>query len=305
MMKEKIAVIIPAKGFLPRFEKCLTSVLELDYPDFEVIVVDDGIEEAALAVLHKFRDRVKIIESHGRGPSYARNLAVRETNANYLAFTDSDCIVDKNWLTELLKGFLAYPEAAACGGVQRLPQDAEKFEKRVFLCMKRVGFIAEYMRKGNRTKEIIEVNHNPSCNVMYKREAFLKMRGFLERLWPGEDVELDYRLKKEGFKIIFNPGAVVYHYPAANLRSFLKMMYRYGRAQGFLVRKYGVFRKIQVVPFLSVIFSIFLVFTFKTFGYLLLLGCVLLFCFAGLEMVGFVFWNLGFWKQFSGLGASK
>ncbi len=176
-------------------------------------------------------------------------MFVKSTDVEFLAFTDSDCIVDKNWLTELLKGFREYPEAVSCGGAQKLPEDATNFEKKVFLFMKKAGFFSEYARQA-KDANITEVNHNASCCVMYKREVFLKEGGFLEGLWPGEDVELDYRLREKGYKLLFNPRAVIYHYRSKSLKSFLKMMDRYGRAQGYLVRKYGIFRKIQLVPFL-------------------------------------------------------
>lgn len=61
---------------------------------------------------------------------------------------------------------------------------------------------------------------------MYKRDTFLECGGFLDELWPGEDVELDYRLKKKGYHLICNPGAVVYHYRPKKLAVFLAMMYR-------------------------------------------------------------------------------
>lgn len=307
-MEGKICVIVPAKGDSLKLKDSLNSILNLDYLNFEVIVVDDGLSETGLNVLNEFINKVKIIDSRAKGPSYARNLAVNNTDAKYIAFTDSDCAADKNWLKELLEGFKEYPEAAACGGIQKLPFDAAEFEKKVFLVMKKSGFITGYMRKFKQNR-IIEVEHNPSCNVMYRKDVFLQEKGFLEGFWPGEDVELDYRLVKKGYKLVFNPKAVVYHYRPKNLKSFLKMMYRYGKAQGFLVKKYGIFRKIHILPFIVIILLILFVSSVILNLSLMYLGVIvstiitLIFYFmfdiylVCLAVLGSVFWLMGFFVK--------
>ena len=300
-MQEKIAVVVPAKERQEYIHQCISSILALDYPNFEVIVVDDGLEKTTLDILDKFKHRLKVLQSHSGGPSLARNLATKNTDAEYIAFTDSDCIADKDWLKELSKGFREFPQAAACGGIQKLPQDAADFEKNVFLFMQKAGFISDYIRRA-KNEEILEVGHNPSCNVMYKREVFLREEGFLEGLWPGEDVEFDYRLKKKGYKLCLNPKAIVYHYKPKTLKSFLKMMYRYGCAQGFLVRKYGFFRKIHFMPLLGLIIFFVLLF-YKSLQLILVIGLLLLILFfkfnlylSFLSTLGFISWNIGFLK---------
>lgn len=261
----KICVIIPANNSTPHIINCLESVLATAYHNFEVYFIDDGLAKEAKDLLAVYRGRIKIIESKQRGPSFARNLAARSTDAQFLAFTDSDCLVDKNWLQELLKGFYKFPEAVSAGGAQGLPYDATPFERKVFIFMKKAGIVADYMRKAS-TDSIRIVGHNPSCNVMYRRDIFLKEGGFLEGLWPGEDVELDHRLIKKGYKLLFNPKAVVYHYRPKRLIPFLCSMYRYGDSCGFLTRRYGIFRKIQLVPFILACLSIvfFLCIFFKS-----------------------------------------
>lgn len=274
-MYPKISVIIPCRGESDKLPACLVSVKALDYPEFDIFLVDDGMDAFVCnRIRESFGGAVKILESCRRGPSYARNLAAGASDADYVAFTDSDCIVDKNWLRELLAGFMRYPDTAGCGGIQKLPQDASRFERHVFAFMKRAGLITDYVREecfspppypsppgGGKTVvspplaggaggggEMREVSHNPSCSVMYRRDIFMREGGFLWGLWPGEDVEFDYRLKKKKYKLVFNSAAVVYHHKPDNVRTFRRMMYNYGRAQGALVRRYGIFRKVQLVP---------------------------------------------------------
>ena len=310
-MEKNICIIVPGYGSCPTLKNCLHSLCQVDYPNFEIIFVDDGLEDTALTVLESFKDKINILKSNSKGPSFARNLAAKQTAADFLAFTDSDCIVPKNWLSELLKGLEKFTSAASCGGRQEIPDDATDFEKQIFAFFKKTGFITDYMRK-TANKGLQEVEHNASCNVLYRRDIFLKSGGFLEELWPGEDVEIDYKLRKMGHQLIFNPNSLVYHYRPKNLKSFLKMMFRYGWAQGFLVKRYGLFRKIQLLPFLSLLTLILFILSLilKKFVPLLIIsgsGIIFLFIyltfniqFIYLTLLGFIYWNIGFFKKFLG-----
>lgn len=306
-MDEKIAVIVPARGSPEAIDKCIGSLVQLDYPCFEVIIVDDGLSDAARQKVELYKGKLRIIESNGRGPSFARNEAARNTDAEYVAFTDSDCIVEKDWLTQLIRGFALNPQSAGCGGTQKLPRDATPFERLVFVFMQRAGFMSDYVRTVPQG-EIIEISHSPSCCVMYRRKVFLEEGGFLEGLWPGEDVEFDYRLKRKGYRLFFNPNAVVYHYKPKTLGAFTRMFFRYGLVQGMLVRRYGIFRKTQIAPILAVLvllsMAVLPLRSLRSLRSLLIFATALfliglaIFCFNPLltlvGFTGFLFWNLGF-----------
>ena len=308
MNTPKVAVIVAAKNAERTIKKCVESLLALDYPNYEVIVVDDGSHDQTPHIVESYKDKIKIITLSGVGPSSARNSAVNQAQAEYVAFTDSDCIVEAHWLKALIEGFEeSSAHTAACGGIQKLPDDATDFEKKVYLFMKKTGFVTEYMRTA-QAKNIIDVEHNPSCNVMYKKEILQREGGFLEGVWPGEDVELDYMLRKKGYRLLFSPQAIVYHYRPQKLSSFLTMMFRYGRVQGFLVRKYGIFRKMHFLPVLTIVFSLLflsacvwnqsLAFALAISSCFLVLGYSLDFVVAALFLLGGIYWNTGFVKGF-------
>ncbi len=305
-MKPFISIIIPAKNTQDTLKRCLDSILNLNYRDYEIIIINDGSTDETGKILLGYHG-IKIVTTAGIGPSRARNMAVEFASGEFIAFTDADCIVDKDWLEELLAGFNCYPGAASCGGRQELPDDASGFQKKVFLLMNKIGFVTDYMRRGE--DRIIEVSHNASCCVMYKKDIFLKAGGFLEDFWPGEDVELDYKLKKTGCKLVFNPKAVVYHYRVDSQKNFLKMMYRYGWSQGVLVRRHKkIFRTIQLVPFISVLLlymaallllsgkiGIIILFIFVVFSVMLMLFGFDL-SMLSLAVLGIVHWHKGFIK---------
>ncbi len=245
MDQSRISVIICAYNAARTIRACLESCCAQDRGDYEIIVVDDGSTDGTAQILHAFGDRIRVITRSRGGPSAGRNAAVAASQAEFVAFTDSDCLVERDWLSRLLECFQT-EEVVAAGGSQKSPADESAFGRRVQSFLVGAGWIGEYTRQSGGVRR---VSHNPTCNVIYRRSAFEKLGGFLEGFWPGEDVELDYRLLKSGGKIVFTPQAVVYHYRPADFSAFLRMMERYGWAQGVLVRLHGFFRPIQYLPF--------------------------------------------------------
>lgn len=317
-----VSIVIPTKNNENTIEKCLNSILFLNYQNFEVIVVNDGSQDKTQQILEKFKEKFEhrnisytILKTNGVGPSSARNLAIKIARGEYIAFTDADCIVDKEWLNELIRGFGCSSEVMGVGGDQKSPEDDTDFGKLVNLFMQTTGFITEYVKSENKQK-FSETSHNPTCNVMYKKEVFDKVGYFLEGLWPGEDVELDYRIKKTGYKLVFNPEAIVYHYRPENIKKFAKMMYNYGKVQAILVKKYGFFRKIHFVPILTILlFLIYVLMFFLQLKIILILLTIVLLSlpfihfilktrnfidtlkFYKLCIVTLISWNYGFFKE--------
>ncbi len=285
-----ISIIIAVKNGEKTVKKALDSIFRLEFEQFEVIVVNDGSTDSTGEILKSYGDKISVINTDGEGPSKARNTGIEKSQGKYIVFTDADCIVDKQWLNELEKGFNSADDnmVAGIGGVQLSPSDDSVFGKTIAEYMSAVGFVTDYIKK-ERENGIYDTEHNPTCNVMYDRKIFSEVGNFLEGLWPGEDVEFDYRVKKRGYRILFNPSAKVYHYRPDNLRNFLKMMYKYGKAQGWLVRKYGFFRKIQFVPLLVIAF-VFLMIIYAKY-ILIALGVLTIF-----NLLYFLYKKLNIWN---------
>ena len=204
MNEPLISIIVPAHNSERTIRKCVDSLLRLDYVNYEIFVVDDGSFDKTKEILSEYKSRVNIIENRHVGPSRCRNIAVKKAKGDFLTFTDSDCIVDKNWLKELMKGFVN-EKVVSTGGIQLSPEDETKFGKMVQEFFNLTGFLGGYI-KNKGAEEIKRVEHNPSCNVAYRKSVFLDIGGFDENLWPSEDVDLDYRLKKRSFEFRYNPN---------------------------------------------------------------------------------------------------
>ena len=275
-----ITIIIPAYNCRDTIAKCVDSLLALRWPHKEIIIVDDCSTDGTPEILARYGDAIRVIRSPNGGPSRARNIAVREAQGEFIAFTDSDCIVAEDWLDELFRGFVS-EKTAGVGGDQQSPADDTPFGKNIHAFMKSVGFVADYLKIQDR---LIRTRHNPTCNVMYRREVLLEAGLFDEALWPGEDVDIDLKISRLGYELYYNPGAVVCHYRPKDAGAFSRMMRRYGWAQSYLVRKYGLFRLIHYVPF----------FTAALVGGLIALAIIKTVLFVGLSILALLFITLIF-----------
>lgn len=248
-----IAVIVAAKNEEKNIEKCIESILVSAQGKTEVLVVNDGSTDQTLEILRKFRNQIRVFSTDGVGPSISRNLALDETPKPYVAFADADCQVDPNWLTELIMELesedLIY---ANIGGSQETHPDAKGWDRFHSLFMKCIGFVSDYVHD----KEYkIEVKHNPTCNVLYRKDTIKNIGGFDPKLWPCEDLDLDIRLAKQGAKFFYTPKAVIYHHRPDSFYGFMKMMFRYGFGHAQLVKKYGPCQMIHWLPALLLVCS--------------------------------------------------
>jgi GT2 family glycosyltransferase len=252
MNEPLVSIVVPAYNAERTIKRCIVSLLDIDYPSYEIIIVDDGSTDKTKEILSEFEGRINIIQNQHFGPSKCRNIAVKQAKGEFIAFTDSDCIVAKDWLKELIKGF-SDGKVVSVGGTQFSPVDESEFGKRVQQFFELTGLLGGYIKQNKQQDSCIrEVSHNPSCNSMYRKDRFLEIGGFDENLWPGEDVDLDYRLKKRGYEFRYNPDTIVYHYRPQSIKSLEKMMFSYGVSMGILTKRYGFFRNVNFIPFIFI-----------------------------------------------------
>lgn len=255
-----ISIVIASRNEETVIGKCLDSLKDIDYPRdrMEVIVVDDS-SDSTFEIINKY-NWVTAIRGSRKGPSAARNLGIKSSRGEFIAFADADCILPSNWL-KLLIGEFSSPDIAGVGGIQTSPKDETDFGKTVNRVLMALGFIADYT---NVKLSPGDVKHNASCNVMFRTSIIRRVGGFDETTWGGEDVELDHKIRKMGYRLRQNPNAVVGHYRPGTMKEYNRMMYNYGAAQAYLVRKHGIIRTLQLIPFiLSLLMLIFFIIFFR------------------------------------------
>lgn len=226
-MNLKVSVIIVVKNRERLIGKCLQSLMEVDYPDYEVIVVDDHSIDNTTGTVRTFP--VKLLKSNGAGIGAGKNTGIRDASGEIIAFTDSDCLVAKDWLSQMVKHHVQYPDVMGVGGIIKNPIPKNFFARfGQKLCfdppLPQQGFVKTI--GGN--------------NVSYKRDVFDIVGLFDERFITGEDPDMCWRLLHKGMKILYSPSIEIHHIHRSTFAGFLKQQFWYGQGNLQLCQKYGV-----------------------------------------------------------------
>jgi GT2 family glycosyltransferase len=210
---------------------CLESLGKLNYPNYEVILVDDGSKDDTAEIAKGFPN-VRYIHQTNHGLSYARNAGATAAKGEVLAYTDSDCMADVDWLYYLI-GTLVSGDYAGVGG----PNISPPAQNWIQSCVAAAPGGPSHVLLTDTVAE-----HIPGCNMAFYRWAFENVGGFdPEYHAAGDDVDFCWRLQQAGGVIAFSPTAVVWHYRRFTLRAFLKQQEGYGEAESLLRFKHLIF----------------------------------------------------------------
>jgi GT2 family glycosyltransferase len=225
--REMISVVVCSHNGGRTIAETCEALLALDYPDYEVIVVDDGSRDETAAIASEYGFRV--ISTENRGLSAARNIGLHAASGKIVAYLDDDAYPDKHWLQYLAHTF-ATTQYAAVGGPNIAPPD----DGPIAACVARAP--------GGPIHVLVsddEAEHVPGCNMAFRRDALLEIGGFDESFRvAGDDVDACWRIQEQGWKIGFSPGAMVWHRRRNSVRAYLRQQRGYGRAEALLERKW-------------------------------------------------------------------
>lgn len=244
-----VSVIIPVRNRPTEIKSCLESLARLDYPEnrLEILVVDDASSDNTLEIINTFPVRVIPLSSH-RQASHCRNLAASMASGEILAFIDSDCLAEPQWLQELVPSFRD-PDIVAVGGFVDGYHDESSLD-----CYEKVKSSLNLGSWPRRSKKNDPFFYLPSCNLLVRREQFMGISGFKEKLSVGEDVDLCWRLRKQGHEIEYQPKGKIYHKHRNRLDAFCKRRFDYGTSEPMLHREHGEKIKRLYLPPLTVLF---------------------------------------------------
>jgi glycosyltransferase involved in cell wall biosynthesis len=224
----KVSVVVCAFNAERTIRSCLASLEHLNYPNYEVIVIDDGSTDKTPEIAQSF-PYIRYIRQKNMGLSVARNAGIEAAQGEIVAFTDSDCVPDPDWLTYMVAKFLS-TGLSAVGGPNYPPPE----EKLIPACVA--------ASPGGPTVVLISdevAEHIAGCNMAFRKEVLQEIQGFdpLFRV-AADDVDLCWRLQNKGYTIGYSPAALVWHFRRNTIRAYLKQQRGYGKAEALVYFKH-------------------------------------------------------------------
>jgi glycosyltransferase involved in cell wall biosynthesis len=215
------SVIVPSYNSQATIVQCLQALQSQETAfSYEIVVVDSSNDGTSDLILSRFPS-IKLIRLPQRTlPGPARNLGVRETVGDILAFTDADCVPERRWLAKMVDEH-NNSDCSAVGGavLNALPLNPVAWG----------GYLLEFSeRLPSLPKRFVDIL--PTCNVSYKRRIFERYGLFPEDIWPSEDHIFSWYLMQAGEPLLFNPAIQVHHIFRPHLGAFLQHQIRLGKA---------------------------------------------------------------------------
>jgi GT2 family glycosyltransferase/DNA-binding beta-propeller fold protein YncE len=221
----RVSVVVCAYNAEATLEDCLSSIGQLTYPDYEIVLVNDGSTDRTGEIARR-HPRVRVIDTSNRGLSAARNVGLAAATGEIVAYTDADVRVDRDWLTFLVQPFLT-SDVVGSGGPNVVPGDDPPMAQAVARA------------PGGPTHVLLDdrlAEHVPGCNMAFRREALLAIGGFNPTyLRAGDDVDVCWRLQARGWKIGFAGAALVWHHHRTSIKAYWKQQIGYGEGEMWLM----------------------------------------------------------------------
>src|SRR2546428_6282082 len=223
----RVSVVLCSYNGARVISDCLEGLSRLAYPDYEVIVVDDGSTDATAALARRYNGR--LIQTENRGLANARNTGLQAATGEIVAYLDDDAYPDPEWLTYLVAAFMSTSYAGVGGPNIAPPGDGPIAE-----CVAQAPGGPVHVLVTDRQAE-----HIPGCNMAFRKSCLDAIGGFDPQFrTAGDDVDVCWRLREFGWSLGFSPAALVWHHRRNSVRTYWKQQIGYGRAEAMLERKW-------------------------------------------------------------------
>lgn len=230
-----VSVVVTVRDDRRRLERCLDALAGLSYPDYEVVVVDDGSTDGTreAATEHALADagRLRVVPVGSRadplGIGASRNRGVAAAEHDVVAFTDADCRPTPNWLADLVPCLASHDLVG--GRVRPAGSNAASTYEAVNSSLD-MGAYAARVRPGTATPYL------PTANLVGRRAVFEDVP-FPDRN-VAEDVDVCWRALDAGYDVAYTPTGVVRHDYRSRLRDVASRRSAYGASEALLERDY-------------------------------------------------------------------
>lgn len=209
-----VVIHVTVKNAEGTIKKCVDSLLAVDYPNKEIYVTEAFSTDSTHEILRSYGNKIRLEQVSGNAPT-AHNYVFKKIKSEFIAFTDADCVVEKNWLKNLIKTFTS-DDIIAAGGFCKTPQSVNNLQRLIGIELEsRFHKMPKY------------VSRLPTMNLCVRTSAVKKVK-MDESLDVTFETDWGIRLVELG-KMAYVPNAIVYHYHRSTWKSFFKQQLNYGR----------------------------------------------------------------------------
>jgi len=303
-----ITILCPVRNAERTMDTTFEYLLNVDYPrdKMEIVLADGGSTDKTIEIIKKWQakhDFIRLVEVPGsKSPGHARNEALKVAKGEYILYTDADCAPRKDWVHKMLEPFFMDPEIGMVGGeIYTLRTDPKNTveaycEQAMFLTVsgrcKLTPDKAGYYPKIEKDlpSEVNGAQTSPffaTANAAVSKKASDAVGNKFWDFITSEDVDYSLRIIKAGFKLYYQPSAIVDHMHRATLKMYHKQLWGYGYGHPLGVREHAK----KVLEFYSHYFNISLRIPFPIKG-IMYLGDFHMLHLTGLS--AFIYWLVMF-----------
>jgi len=211
---EKVAIIVLNCNASQYLEKCFSSVFGLDYPDFEVIMVDDNSSDNSVELVRENFPRVTIIcNDRNLGAPVSFNEAVAASQARLLVKLDSDVIVEKDLLSKMAATLESDPKIGVIGSLV-LYYDSDEIQD-IGSNIDRFGYQTNYYTMVGLPKDgskVMDAFYVSGCSMLFRKELYERIGGFDEKYFLyKDDLDFCWRVRLLGYKVVTDLNSKIHH----------------------------------------------------------------------------------------------
>jgi len=208
---DRVSIIIPVKDALSYFKKCIYSI-EKYTSDYELIVIDNGSDRDTKKYLKRL-NAIVYTNSENKGFSYASNQGIKLASYDWLCFLNSDTFVTPNWISKLKKCFYINPDCGIASPTTCFSSggqcDRNLLDKRHKMTEADILDYASTLNEGYQATLIYGFCMLTKKSILSRVGAFDYKRYGIGNF---EEIDLQWRLKKVGYKSYWVKGAYVHHW---------------------------------------------------------------------------------------------
>jgi cellulose synthase/poly-beta-1,6-N-acetylglucosamine synthase-like glycosyltransferase len=281
----KVSVILTVKNEERTIGHAIESVLRIDYPNYEVIMVDTGSEDRTVHIAKQYG--IRTIQMNAFTPGKGRNAGIKNSSGEIVAFVDGDCYVSrKDWLKNAVRLFRLDNIGGVSGPV--ISSSESSYISKALLDVFSTSFASAGSASFARSKKQKDLKSLSSANAIYRRDVLEKVGLFSEDLKFCEDTDLSFRVRKAGFRLVYSPDIVVEH--DWKIHSFISLfchMLKYGAGRAIAGKRHHyLFSFFNTLPSLaSICLLLLLLLSFLYKGLFLYSAIVLVVSYSTLALI--------------------